>query len=173
MLGTLSAVFEIIPGPPFDIPFPLYNRVSWDLTGMPMIISLLLIGPIGAVYTCAIGCSIIFLRGNIYGGIFKLIAELVTILTFAVMHRGFILKSITALTSRILIMSLANFYLLPIFYSIPQSFVISILPALAIMNGTQALINIIPAQIVYSKLRNSWLLGNKKTKFLNGVQVKK
>jgi len=156
MLGALSAVFEIIPGPPFDIPFPLYDRVSWDLTGMPMIISLLFTGPIGAVYTCLIGCSFIFFRGNLYGGIFKIIAELATILAFAAIRRGFIPKTISALASRILVMTIANYFLLPAFYGMPVSFVVGILPALAIMNGTQALINIIPAQIVYSRLGDAW-----------------
>jgi hypothetical protein len=164
ILAGLSGVFEIIPGPPFDVPFPLYERVSWDLTGMPMMISLLFTGPLGAVYTCLIGCSFIFLRGNVYGGIFKLVAELATILAFAAIRRGFIAKSVAAVSSRILVMTAANYYLLPVFYGLPASFVVTILPALAIMNGTQALINIIPAQIVYSRLGNAWRLRGYETK---------
>jgi riboflavin transporter FmnP len=158
ILAGLSGVFELIPGPPFDIPFPLYERVSWDLTGMPMMISLLFTGPIGALYTCLIGCSFIFLRGNVYGGIFKLIAELATILAFAAIRKGFIPKSIVSVTSRVFVMTVANYFLLPVFYGMPASFVVSILPALAIMNGTQALINIIPAQIIYNRLVNKWQL---------------
>ena len=171
-LGALSAVFEIIPGPPFDIPFPLYDRVSWDLTGMPMIISLLFTGPIGAVYTCLIGCSFIFLRGNVYGGIFKLIAEIATILAFAAIRKGFITKSISAIASRVFIMTVANYYLLPIFYGMPVSVVGGILPALAIMNGTQALINIIPAQIVYSRLGDAWRSRLQETKPLEPASIK-
>jgi riboflavin transporter FmnP len=164
ILAGLSGVFEIIPGPPFDIPFPLYNRVSWDLTGMPMIISLLFTGPIGAVYTCLIGCSFIFLRGNVYGGIFKLIAELATILAFGAIRKGFIPKSVASVASRILVMTVANYYLLPIFYGMPASFVVTILPTLAVMNGTQALINIVPAQIVYSRLGDAWRLRGQEKK---------
>jgi riboflavin transporter FmnP len=171
-LGALSAVFEIIPGPPFDIPFPLYDRVSWDLTGMPMVISLLFTGPIGGVYTCLIGCSFIFLRGNMYGGLFKLIAELATILAFAAIRRGFITKSIFAIANRVLIMTVANYYLLPIFYGMPTSVVTGILPALAIMNGSQALINIIPAQIVYSRLSNAWQSRLEETKALGPALIK-
>lgn len=171
-LGALSAVFEIIPGPPFDIPFPLYDRVSWDLTGMPMMISLLFTGPVGAVYTCLIGCSFIFLRGNFYGGIFKLVAELATILAFAAIHKGFITKSIAAVSSRVLVMTAANYYLLPIFYGMPVSVVVGILPALAVMNGTQALINIIPAQIVYSRLGDAWRLRSQETKPLDSASIK-
>ena len=172
MLGALSAVFEIIPGPPFDIPFPLYNRVSWDLTGMPMMISLLFTGPIGAIYTCLIGCSFIFFRGNLYGGLFKIIAELATILAFAAIQRGFVTKTVAAVGSRALVMTLANYSLLPIFYGMPVSVVIGILPALAIMNGTQALINIIPAQIVYSRLCNTWRLRGQETKPLDTPSIK-
>ncbi|MCW4016971.1 MAG: hypothetical protein NWF06_11425 [Candidatus Bathyarchaeota archaeon] len=172
MLAGLSCVFEIIPGPPFDIPFPLYNRVSWDLTGMPMMLSLLFTGPIGALYTCLIGCSFIFLRGNLYGGIFKIIAELATILAFAAIRKGFIPKSISAVVSRVLVMTAANYWLLPIFYSMPEATVVGILPALAIMNGTQALINIIPAQIVYSRLGDWWRLRLQKTEPIEQVPLK-
>ncbi|HDQ05274.1 MAG TPA: hypothetical protein ENN36_00935 [Candidatus Bathyarchaeota archaeon] len=172
ILGALAAVFEIIPGPPFDIPFPLYDRVSWDLTGMPMIISLLFTGPIGAVYTCLIGCSFIFLRGNLYGGIFKIIAELATILAFAAIRRGFIPKSISAVASRVLVMTVANYYLLPLFYGMSVFFVAGILPALAIMNGTQALINIIPAQIIYSRLGDAWRSRIQETKPFQPTPIK-
>ena len=172
ILGALAAVFEIIPGPPFDIPFPLYNRVSWDLTGMPMMVSLLFTGPIGAIYTTLIGCSFIFLRGNVYGGVFKIIAELATILVFAAIRKGFITKSVGAVASRVLVMTVANYFLLPVFYGMFASFVVTILPALAIMNGTQALINIIPAQIIYSRLGGWWRLRGQETKPLDYASLK-
>ena len=172
ILAGLAGVFEIIPGPPFDIPFPLYDRVSWDLTGMPMMLSLLLTGPIGAVYTCLIGCSFIFLRGNIYGGIFKIIAEMATILVFAAIQKGFITKTVASVTSRAAVMTVANYLLLPVFYGMPASFVVTILPALAIMNGTQALINIIPAQLVYSRVGDWWRLRGQETKPLASSSLK-
>ncbi|WNZ28251.1 MAG: hypothetical protein IAX21_06095 [Candidatus Bathyarchaeota archaeon] len=172
MLAALSGVFEIIPGPPFDIPFPLYDRISWDLTGMPMMISLLFTGPIGAIYTCLIGCSFIFLRGNIYGGIFKIIAELATILAFAAIRKGFLSKTIASVTSRTVIMTIANYFLLPVFYGMPISVVVGILPALGVMNGTQALINIVPARIVYSRLGNWWRLQTNETKPLKPPSFK-
>jgi riboflavin transporter len=168
VLAALSGVFEIIPGPPFDIPFPLYDRVSWDLTGLPMMMSLLFTGPLGALYTCLVGCSFIFLRGNLYGGIFKIIAELATILAFAAIKKGFVSKTISSLTSRVVVMTVANYMLLPVFYGMPVDFVVGILPALAVMNGTQALINIIPAQIVYSRLGNWWRMQVQTTKPFTG-----
>lgn len=154
LLGGISAILEITPGIPFDIPFPLYNRVSWDITGLPMMISLLSTGLVGGIYTTVIGCSIIFLRGNIYGGIFKIIAELATIITFGMIRSNFIVKSLGGTLSRVIIMTGINYILLPVFYGLPESFVIGILPALAILNASQALINILPAKIVSSRIRN-------------------
>ena len=155
ILGALAAASEIIRGPPFDIPFPLLpGIVSWDLTGMPMMLSLLFIGPTSAVYTCLIGCSIIFLRGNVPGGVFKLVAELATILAFAALRKGIVVKSIGAVMSRVLVMTVVNFYLLQFFYTwATESYVIGLLIPLGIFNATQALINIIPAYIIYVRAR--------------------
>lgn len=154
LLGGIAAILEITPGIPFDIPFPLYNRVSWDLTGLPIMISLLSTGLLGGIYTAIIGCSIIFFRGNIYGGIFKIIAELATIIAFGMIKSNFVVKSFGGTLSRVIVMTGINYILLPVFYGLPESFVIYILPALAILNTSQALINIIPAKIVVSKIRS-------------------
>lgn len=152
MLGALSALWEIIPGPPFDIPFPLYPRISWDLTGIPMMISLLLYGPLSAVYTCMIGCSIIFIRGNVFGGVFKLVAELATLLGFAVIRKNVVLKSATAILSRVTVMTIANYYLLPAFYKMPEPVVLGLLAYIGVFNLTQALIIIVPAFIVFWRI---------------------
>jgi len=153
LLGGLSAMFEIAPGPPFDIPFPLFPRISWDLTGVPMMVSLLLYNPLCGIYTCIIGCSIIFLRGNLFGGIFKLIAELSTIVGFAAFRRNIVTDTVKAVLSRVAAMTVANYCLLPLFYNLPKEFVVGILGPIAIFNVTQALINIIPAYIIYLRAR--------------------
>ena len=160
VLGALAAASEVIRGPPFDIPFPLLpGVVSWDLTGIPMMVSLLFNGTLGGVYTSVIGCSIIFLRGNVPGGVFKLIAELATILAFAAMRRGVIANSIAAVTSRVVVMTGANYLMLPIFYPLyypSGAAVVGILLPLAAFNLTQALLNIVPSYIIYNRLANAW-----------------
>ena len=158
LLAGISGMLEIIPGIPFDVPFPWYNKVSWDLTGIPMVFSLMSTGLTGAIYTVLIGCSFIIFRGNIYGGIFKMIAELSTIIIFAIISRKFIPKIIWSITSRIIIMTGINYIFIPIFYGVPTSFVVGILPSLAILNGSQAIINILPAKIIYSRLSDSRLI---------------
>jgi hypothetical protein len=167
ILGALAAASEVIKGPPFDIPFPLLPSViSWDLTGIPMMISLLMNGPLGGVYTSIIGCSIIFLRGNVPGGLFKLVAELATILAFAAIRKGIITKTVVAVSSRVLVMTAANFFLLPVFYPAYYSSeiaVVGILLPLAVFNVTQALLNIIPAYAIYSRLPSRWRLATKES----------
>ncbi|MCX8153923.1 MAG: hypothetical protein N3E52_05775 [Candidatus Bathyarchaeota archaeon] len=152
LLGALAALWEIIPGPPFDIPFPIYPRISWDLTGIPMMVSLFFYGPVAGVYTSLIGCSIIFLRGNVPGGIFKLLAELSTLLGFALLKKSIIWKSTIAIASRVIVMTAANYYLLQLFYRIPEPVVVGLLVPIAIFNVTQGLINIIPAYLIYTRI---------------------
>lgn len=152
LLGGLSALWEIIPGPPFDLPFPPYPKISWDITGIPMIIALLLYGPLCGIYTCLIGCSIIFFRGNIPGGTFKLIAELATVVGYAILRRNFIIDTVKATLLRVVVMTVANYYLLQFFYRMPSQVVTGLLLPVAVFNVTQALINIIPAYTVYARI---------------------
>ena len=153
LLGALAALWEIIPGPPFDIPFPIYPpRISLDLTGIPMMISLLFYGSVSGVYTSLIGCSIIFLRGNIPGGIFKLVAELSTLLGFVLLKKNIVARSILAVTLRVTVMTATNYFLLQLFYNMPEYTVIVLLIPLALFNLVQALINIIPAYLIYMRI---------------------
>lgn len=148
-LGSLSAILEYQPGIPFDIPFPLYPRITWDFTGIPMMISLLLCGPLCGICTCLIGCSIIFFRGNVTGGILKLLAELATLIGYAVFRRKFAIDTVKATLSRVSVMTLANYYLLPLFYGMAPEAVAALLMPIAAFNLTQALINIVPAYAIY------------------------
>jgi len=157
LLGAMAAFLEIIPGPPFDISFPLYPHISWDLTGIPMMTSLLLYGPVSGVYTSLIGCSIIFLRGNFFGGVFKLVAELGTLLGFVLLKRSIVLKSILAVTSRVGLMTVANYFLLQFFYNMPEPVVLNLLVPIAIFNLSQALINIIPSYLLWLRISKSKL----------------
>ena len=155
LLGALAALWEIIPGPPFDIPFPLMPRISWNLTGMPMMIGLLLFGLIPGVYTTLIGCSIIFARGNLPGGTLKLLAELATLLGFVLLKKRIIPKTVLAVASRVVVMTVANYFLLQLFYNMTEVVVAGLLVPIAIFNLTQALINIIPAYLISLRISKS------------------
>jgi len=82
-----------------------------------------------------------------------LIAELATLLGFALLRKNVVLNSTAAITSRVTIMTIANYYLLPIFYKIPESVVVGLLASIAVFNVTQALIIIIPAYLIYLRIR--------------------
>ena len=160
LLGALAVLWEIIPGPPFDIPFPLYPRISLDLTGIPMMISLMFYGTVPGVYTSLIGCSIIFLRGNVPGGIFKLLAELATLLGFVLLKKNIVTKSILAVTLRVAIMTVTNYFLLQLFYNMPEFDVVGLLVPIALFNMVQALINIIPGYLIYLRISKSKKFGD-------------
>ena len=153
VLGALAAMSEVIRGPPFDVPFPLLPWISWDVTGIPIMVSLFLYGPITGVYTCLIGCSVIFLRGNVPGGVLKVIAELATILGFILLRKRVVTNTIGAITSRVLVMTVANYFLLQLFYGTSGSKVVGLLIPIGLFNVTQALINIIPAYFISLRVR--------------------
>jgi len=152
ILGSLSAMLEYQPGPPFDIAFPIYPKITWDFTGIPIMISLLLCGPLCAVYTCLIGCSIIFFRGNIPGGTFKVLAELATVIGYVAFKRNFTIDTVKATLSRVVVMTLANYFLLPLFYKMTPQAAAALLAPIALFNVTQALINILPAYAIYKRI---------------------
>lgn len=115
-------------------------------------ISLFLCGPICAIHTCLIGCSIIFFRGNIPGGTFKVLAELATVVGYALFRRNFAVDTAKATLSRVAVMTVANYYLLPSFYKMAPEATFALLVPIAIFNLTQALINIIPAYAIYMRI---------------------
>ena len=153
LLGALSIISELVPGPPFDIKFPLYDRVSWDITGIPMMISLLLYGATTGLYTTLVGCSVLMLR-NPTGGVFKLIAELATLFGYSILSKSVIFRTSLASASRVFVMTVANYVLLQAFYRIPESFVVSLLPVLAVFNVSQALINVVPSLMITARIHD-------------------
>ena len=153
VLAGLSALSEVNPGPPFDIPFPLMPQITWDFTGIPIMLSLFLCGPLGAIYTCIVGCSIILIRGNRVGWLFKAIAELSTVIGFAAFRKNVIIDSLKAVVFRVATMTVVNYYLLPFLHSIPIKVVLGILPLIAVFNATQAVINIVPAYLIFLRVK--------------------
>ena len=124
-----------------------------------MMISLLSYGAIPGIYTSLIGCSIIFLRGNIPGGIFKLVAELATLLGFILLKKNIVIRSILAATLRVTVMTGTNYFLLQLFYNMPETAVVGLLAPIALFNLIQVLINIIPAYLICMRISKSKKIG--------------
>ena len=75
---------------------------------------------------------------------------------YAVFRRNFVIDNCKATFSRIAVMTVANYYLLPIFYGryvMTSETAAALLVPIAIFNITQALINIIPAYTVYLRIK--------------------
>lgn len=152
VFAALAAVCEILP---LDLRVPILGlRLSFDPTGIFICLPLILLGFPSALISDFIAFLVIAMRGNIYGGIFKFLAELFTILGLLPFYkRSFKASVVSGVLCRILGMNVMNFILLPIFYGLPIEAVIASLPALAIFNLIQGLINILCAWILAYRLR--------------------
>lgn len=84
-----------------------------------------------------------------------MIAELATLLGFVLLKKNLILKSILAVTTRVVVMTVTSYYLMQVFYPMPAEFAAGLLIPLAIFNVIQALINIIPAYLIYLRIKKS------------------
>jgi len=84
------------------------------------------------------------------------LAELATLVGYAVFRRSFVIDTAKATLSRVIAMTIANYYLLPFFYGkygmTPEAAAALLVP-IAIFNVAQALINIIPAYTIYRRMR--------------------
>jgi len=88
-----------------------------------------------------------------------LVAELATLLGFVLLKKSIVLKSAFAVTSRVVAMTVANYFLLQLFYKMPEPVVAGLLVPIAIFNVTQALINIIPAYLIYLRISKKQKVG--------------
>ncbi len=84
-----------------------------------------------------------------------MIAELTTLLAFASLRRRVVAASTVAVASRVAVMTVSNYYLLQIFYGMPEPVVSGLLAPIGLFNLTQGLINIVPAYIIYLRVKQN------------------
>ena len=166
LMASIAVVLEILP---LDIPFPLYQRVTLDPTGIPLMFALYYYGLSSSVIaTLVTGLSIAlprppFRRANPTGAFFKTFAELSTILGVFLILKftkkgNRLLENISGAFFRLAVMTVVNYVFLPFFYGLSTKIVLKILPYLAIFNAVQAILNIVSAQILFEavKKRSHW-----------------
>lgn len=152
-LGALVVLSELFPIVGItDIPFPLFSNLTFDPTGIPIMLALLLFGFVSGISTSLLAFLIISFRGNIRGGVMKGLAEGLTVIGFAVSYK--LTKkpwvaTIGGVGLRVASMHLANWILLPIFYGIPEPVVLGLLPLIDLFNLIQGGINLAFALIIY------------------------
>ncbi|MCD6563440.1 MAG: hypothetical protein J7K23_05940 [Thermoproteales archaeon] len=168
---TLTAIFsamaislEILP---IDIPFPMFSKLTIDITGVPLLLALYIIDlPSSIITTVTTGIIIALPRppfkpSNPYGAFFKTLAELSTIIGVWMIKKlwkkdnkkFFIYSFLNGSFIRTIVMCIANYIFLPIFYGVPVKIVISILPIIALFNIVQTLVNILLAYLSYKAIK--------------------
>lgn len=151
------------------IPFPLLTYLKFDPLGIPILISFFLFGLLSGATTSAIAMLSISFRDP-FGGFMKFLAEFTTVLgVYLILRtkkpankRWKIAAMGSGILTRVIIMSFANFLLLPIF-GLNQSYatVIAILPLLGVYNAIQGVISIFGGFLFYEAI--TLRFGNQET----------
>lgn len=161
---STALILEILP---LDIPFPLFSKLTLDVTGVPLLLTFYLVDlPSTIVAVLFIGLAIALPRPpfrppNPYGGFFKVVAELSTILGIWLTKRfwkgsrmRFLSLSIVGGSiSRVVIMSFVNYVFLPLFYGLPRSIVLKIIPVVAVFNLIQSVVNVVLAYVCLESVK--------------------
>jgi riboflavin transporter FmnP len=164
ILGSLVIVFDYsLKFSGLKIPFPWLPILKFDFTGVPIVLSLLLVGLAPGATTSGVAFLAILIRsGDLVGASMKALAELSTILGMAFSYRwlkntknfGKALSLILGVTSRVLIMFFANLIILPTYYQTPQTAVIAVNLLIAAFNVIQGTISIILGYFLYNIIIN-------------------
>jgi hypothetical protein len=142
------------------IPFPFLVSLRFDLLGIPILISFFLFGILSGAATSSIAMLSIAFR-NPFSGFMRFLAEFTTILGIYIVFR---VKGVTnkrwkfiaigsGILMRVLIMSVANVLLLPLFLP-TQTFdtVIILLPLIGVFNAIQGAISIFGGFLFYEAI---------------------
>ncbi|MFQ5950520.1 MAG: hypothetical protein ACE5KH_00375 [Candidatus Geothermarchaeales archaeon] len=157
LMAAVAATFEILP---LDLKVVGFGNLSLDPVGIPILLTLMLAGLAPSVFVAGISSSVIFFyKGAFASGTLKLLAELSTLLGFyLLMRRGVLWASISALSARIIVMTVANYYLLQFFFTFitPEILISEGLAFLAVFNLVQGVINIWGAEYVSLRIPRSF-----------------
>jgi len=159
LLGATVVVLDVtfkIAG--LKIPFPWLPFLKFDALGVPMLLAYSLFGFLSGVITSGIAFLSITLRsGDAFSGFMKFLAELATIAgVFIILrarkpsnNRWKAVAMISGLITRVVVMAIANFLLLPIFTSAKTQIVIVWLPLISVFNVIQGAISIFGGFLLY------------------------
>ena len=155
ILGAVVAVLEISRF--LRIPFPLAPFLKLDMVGIPMFLAFLYLGFLPGVATTFVSFAIISFRDP-FSGFMKCLAEFSTIIGAYFILKGKnrdvsrkrkIYASCSSIILRVVIMTVANVFLLPIFRGFSTIVVISLLPVTSLFNAIQGVISITGGFLIY------------------------
>lgn len=138
---------------------PTVPSFTIDWTGIPIFVVFLGLGIIFSIVTIAVMGVAIGYR-NPFGAIFKMSAELLTVVGFIIGYlickrmnirgkRSLIIYAVFAMLWRAVGMYIVNLWLLPIFYGLPDTVAVTAATTLLPWNMLQAAINVMGGGILY------------------------
>lgn len=159
VLGALVVVFDYsLEFSGLKIPFVWMPVLRFDLTGIPIALSLFLYGlPSAATTSLVASLGILATTQDVIGASMKALAEFTTLLGFALASRFTrlcrVLPCLSGVALRVLAMSLASVAILPVFYSTPFSVAVLLVPAVAAFNVLQGSLSIFGGLIIYRAMK--------------------
>jgi riboflavin transporter FmnP len=161
LLGAVVVVLDFtfkLAG--LKIPFPMLDFLKFDIVGIPILLAYFLFGLFSGVITSGIAFFSITLRsGNVFSGLMKFLAELVTIAGVFIILRKHKLNNpwkalamVSGIMVRVVVMDIANVLLLPIFMSgFYQTYmaVVILVPLISIFNAIQGAISVFGGFLLY------------------------
>lgn len=156
ILATLVVVVDYtLKFSGLKIPFPWMPFLKFDFTGIPITLALLLYGLSSGATASAVACLAILARsGDMVGAVMKAMAEFSTIfgiwvgLYLTSRHRKAV-SVIVGVALRVAAMSVTNLVVLPVYYGIPYSVAVNMLPMLGVFNAIQGVMTVLVGFLIY------------------------
>ena len=163
ILGALVVVFDYaMKFSASKIIFPWLPYLKFDFTGIPIVLSFLLIGLKSGAATSIVAMLAILARsGDVVGASMKALAEFSTILGMSIGMAVFkkdlklakLASFFTGCIARVMIMAMANLVILPLYTSMTFEAVLLTTPLTAVFNLIQGLLSIFGGYLIYEALK--------------------
>ncbi len=168
LISSFSALAIVLSLLPLYYPFPPIPFLKFDIAEVPLGILSIMTDPASSLLASIIvGIFITFREGDPIGAFFKLLALASTYVPLAFLRKkGKAIQISVPAIVRAIIMTLANYFLIPILYTpghpteelaaLLGLSIVEFLLLVALFNMIQALLNIIPAIILYDRIPREW-----------------
>ncbi|MGQ9543394.1 MAG: hypothetical protein ACUVTM_04830 [Candidatus Bathyarchaeia archaeon] len=157
VLGALVIIFDLaLWSLRVKIPFPFFPRLRLDISGIPIVLSLLIYGPTSGFATSVILFLSISFRDPL-SAFMRALAELSTVTGMIPFYSkrsksGILMSIIGGITLRVIVMSASNMIFLPLFSILTWGAAATMLPFIAGFNVMAGAISCIGGYMLYGTL---------------------
>ena len=158
ILSALVVVFDYtMKFSGWKIPFPWLPFLRFDFTGIPIVLSFLLLGLTSGATTSSVAFIAILVRsGKPVDALMKAMAEFSTVLGMALGLRFKKIEKpasyVLGIASRVLVTTLANLVVLPSYQGMPFELTVQLSPLLGAFNVLQGSLSILGGYVIYEAL---------------------